>query len=389
MYKIYVDKDIYNSNKLWRKTNEYKDTEVIIYNGFADLILKLEMTDKNIIFMSDFRTPNDCYEKVKILRGKYPLSVVNVVYEGNLNVGELKRVGLNELIKPSRTKAITLVLEQSFRLADTYANQDFVRVDSSNIITIDRRDINLVTVVGSSGVGKTTVAANLASAYAEFGLKVCLVDFSLQFGDVGLFTNIKPTFTVYDLAMNNLDSNANLETFINKVNSNLYVLPAPVLPEQADYITRTMVPKIIKALSLTFDTVIFDTSALVNDLNLELYKLSQQIVLVTTKDLAALKNTKLIMDILAKLKVDEKIKFVLNKHDAPMYLVENEVVKKMFNLDIMSLVPYNDVVAVNALNMGVPFIYSYPREDVSDAIRTLMSTVRYNCIVGDYKVEKN
>lgn len=389
MYKIYVDKDIYNSNKLWRKTNEYKDTEVIIYNGFADLILKLEMNDKNIIFMSDFRTPNDCYEKVKILRGKYPLSVVNVVYEGNLNVGELKRVGLNELIKPSRTKAITLVLEQSFRLADTYANQDFVRVDSSNIITIDRRDINLVTVVGSSGVGKTTVAANLASAYAEFGLKVCLVDFSLQFGDIGLFTNIKPTFTVYDLAMNNLDSNANLETFIDKVNSNLYVLPAPVLPEQADYITRTMVPKIIKALSLTFDTVIFDTSALVNDLNLELYKLSQQIVLVTTKDLAALKNTKLIMDILAKLKVDEKIKFVLNKHDAPMYLVENEVVKKMFNLDIMSLVPYNDVVAVNALNMGVPFIYSYPREDVSDAIRTLMSTVRYNCIVGDYKVEKN
>jgi hypothetical protein len=38
--------------------------------------------------------------------------------------------------------------------------------------------------------------------------------------------------------------------------------------------------------------------------------------------------------------------------------------------------------------MGVPFIYSYPKEPISDTIRELMSKVRYNCIVGGYDVEK-
>ena len=119
-----------------------------------------------------------------------------------------------------------------------------------------------------------------------------------------------------------------------------------------------------------------------------MFKLSQQIVLVSTKELAALKNTKLIIDILAKLKVDGRIKFVLNKNDSPDYTVEDEIVKKMFDLEVISLIPYNYPVARNALSMGVPFIYSYPKEEISDAIRTLMSTVRYNCIVGDSKIEK-
>ena len=39
--------------------------------------------------------------------------------------------------------------------------------------------------------------------------------------------------------------------------------------------------------------------------------------MVTTKDLGSLKNTKLAHDILTKLRVDDKIKLVLNKYDSP------------------------------------------------------------------------
>lgn len=387
MYKIYVDKGFINKDKSWKKIKESTDCELVVYDGFSDLILKLGIDSKNIVYLYDYNTSNDCYEKARVIKGKFPNCVINVVENGTtVNTKHLNRVGMHAIIKANNTKAIVDNIEQSKRLVETYISDQYVHIDDSEL---KFKDINVVTVMGSSGgVGKTTVATNLAASFAEFGLKVCLVDFSLQFGDVGLFTNIKPTFTVYDLLVNHSDFNPNMNLFIEHVNPNLFVLPAPVLPEQADYITRSMVARLIKNLSMFFDVVVFDTPSIINDICLELFQLSHQIVMVTTKDLGSLKNTKLAHDILTKLNVDDKIKLVLNKYDSPKFVVEDDAVKRMLGIDIISSIPHTNTITGNAINMGVPFIYSYPREAISDSIRELMSKVRYNCIIGDTKIEK-
>ena len=387
MYKIFVDKGFVNKDKVWKKIQDSNDSELVIYDGFSDLIMKLDVEGKTIIYLYDYDTNNDCYEKARVIKGKFPNCAVNIVDNGvTINTKHLNRIGVNALIKPKNTTEILDNIEQSKRLVETYLNDQYVHVDDSEL---KYKNINVVTVMGSSGgVGKTTIATNLAASFAEFGLKTCLVDFSLQFGDVGLFTNIKPNFTVYDILVHNSDFNPNMNLFIEHVNQNLFVLPAPVLPEQADYITRSMVAKLIRNLSVYFDIVVFDTPAIINDICLELFQLSHQIVMVTTKDLGSLKNTKLAHDILVKLRVDDKIKLVLNKYDSPKFVVEDEAVRRMLGIDIISAVPHTNTITGNAINMGVPFIYSYPREAISDAIRELMSKVRYNCIVGDTKIEK-
>lgn len=387
MFKVFVDKGFVNRDKVWKKVGNNADCELIIYNGFSDLILKINIEDKNIIYLYDYDTNNDCYEKARVLKGKFPSCAINIVENGvTVNTKHLNRIGVNAMIKANDTKTIIDNIEQSKRLVETYLNDQYVHVDDSDI---KYKDINVVTVMGASGgVGKTTIATNLAASFAEFGLKTCLVDLSLQFGDVGMFTNIKPNFTVYDLVVSNPEFNPNMNLFIEHVNPNLFVLPAPVLPEQADYITRSMIAKLIKNLSVYFDVVVFDTPSIINDICLELFQLSHQIVLVTTKDLGSIKNSKLAIDILTKLKVDDKIKLVLNKHDSPKFVVDDDSVRRMLGVDIISAIPHTNTITGNAINMGVPFIYSYPREAISDAIRELMSKVRYNCIVGGTKIEK-
>lgn len=386
MYKIFIDKGFVNKNKIWKNLSS-TDSEVIICNGFSDLVMKISLTDKNIVYLYDYSSNSDCYDKARVLKGKFPNCAINIVENGvNVNPKHLNRIGVNAMIKCNDTKIILDNIDKSKRLVESYLSDQYVHVDDSEL---KYKDINVVTVMGTSGgVGKTTIATNLAASFAEFGLKTCLVDLSLQFGDVGLFTNIKPTFTVYDLMVNNSDFNPNMNLFIEHVNPNLFVLPAPVLPEQADYITRSMVTKMIKNLSLFFDVVVFDTPSIINDICLELFQLSHQIVLVTTKDLGSLKNSKLAIDVLTKLHVDDKIKLVINKYDSPKFVVEDEAVKRMLGIDVISHVPHTNTITGNAINMGVPFIYSYPRETISDAIRELMSNVRYNCLVGDTNIEK-
>ena len=386
MYKIFVDKGFVNKNKIWKNLNS-ADSEVIVCNGFSDLVMKISLTDKNIVYLYDYSSNSDCYDKARVLKGKFPNCAINIIENGvNVNPKHLNRIGVNAMIKCNDTKIVLDNIEKSKKLVESYLSDQYVHIDDSEL---KYKDINVVTVMGASGgVGKTTIATNLAASFAEFGLKTCLVDLSLQFGDVGLFTNIKPTFTVYDLMVNNSDFNPNMNLFIEHVNPNLFVLPAPVLPEQADYITRSMVTKMIKNLSLFFDVVVFDTPSIINDICLELFQLSHQIVLVTTKDLGSLKNSKLAIDILNKLHVDDKIKLVINKYDSPKFVVEDEAVKRMLGIDVISHVPHTNTITGNAINMGVPFIYSYPRETISDAIRELMSNVRYNCLVGDTNIEK-
>jgi pilus assembly protein CpaE len=120
----------------------------------------------------------------------------------------------------------------------------------------------VITVVApKGGVGKTALTTNVAVALAANGAgRVALVDFDLQFGDVGTSLGLEPENTIADLArIPGGVTSTSLKVFMTPRDGNLYALCAPLSP--ADEIPEAIVDRTIRLLAEDFDQVIIDTSA--------------------------------------------------------------------------------------------------------------------------------
>src|SRR5213076_248390 len=123
------------------------------------------------------------------------------------------------------------------------------------------------------GVGRTTMAVNLAVAAAQdLGKKVCLVDGSFQFGDVGVLLNLNPkNKSIADLVPElEQGEPESLDTFVINHSSGIRVLLAPPSPEMAELITPSGVKKVLEALRKNHDLVIVDCTSWFNETTLSI-----------------------------------------------------------------------------------------------------------------------
>ncbi|MFL5681319.1 MAG: CpaE family protein, partial [Chloroflexota bacterium] len=131
------------------------------------------------------------------------------------------------------------------------------------------------------GVGRTTIAVNLAvAAAAELGKKVVLVDASFQFGDVGVLLNLNPkNKSIADLAPElEQGEPESLDTFVINHSSGIRVLLAPPSPEMAEMVTTSGVKRVLEALRRQHDLVIVDCTSWFNDTTLAILDMADVIL---------------------------------------------------------------------------------------------------------------
>ena len=227
----------------------------------------------------------------------------------------------------------------------------------------------VLTVFGAKGgLGKTTIAANLAIKLAEGNKKVALVDLDLQFGDVSIFLDLDTKETVADM-MQDLPSFTidSVRSYMNVHPSGVNILCAPKSPEYADLVSADRVQQLIALLRANYDYVIIDTGSNFSDTTLSALEASTTILFVTGLDVSILKNSKLAMNILDSLGLKKKVRVIINRA-VEINSITIDYVQRIVDAPILMRIPSDYMVAVAALNQGQPFVQAMPKSKLSLAV---------------------
>lgn len=264
----------------------------------------------------------------------------------------------------------TSLIESVERVSRTLTMMPAVPTSADDVTPLGR----VITVSSTKGgAGKSVVATNLATILARRSSRpVVLVDADLQFGDVAVMMRLVTPHTLVDAvsAQGRLDAQFLQSLLVRHESSGLLVLPAPLEPSFAERVTAGDISRIVDILRSFCAYVVIDTPSQFNDVVIALIEQSDDIVMVAGLDIPSIKNTKLGLQTLRLLEVEEeKITLLINRADAKVQLDVTEV-ERTLALRAACLVP-SDIAVPQSVNKGVPVVLDAPRSEVARAFEQL------------------
>ena len=242
---------------------------------------------------------------------------------------------------------------------------------------ISRQGQILAVFSPKGGVGRTTIASNLAVALQKAGRRVVLVDGSLQFGDVPVVLNIIDAhMTIVSLVrrLEEMDTELLMETLVVH-SSGVRVLLGPPRLEEADAIYPEAVARILTALQQHFDYVVIDTWPFLDDVTLSSLGMADQILLVTTPELPALREVRLFLELVERLEIPpSRLLLILNRGMSAFGIGSTDI-EENIRYRIAINIPSDGPLVTRSLNRGVPLVISDPQSRVARSITQLADLV--------------
>ncbi|MEM5774997.1 MAG: response regulator, partial [Anaerolineaceae bacterium] len=227
------------------------------------------------------------------------------------------------------------------------------------------------------GTGRTTVATNLAIALQSTD-KTCIVDGSLQFGDVAVFLNEQGKNTILDLAprVDELDPEIVQEVMVTHAASGLDVLAAPPRPEYSEDVNGEQFTKLLQYLRQMYAYIVVDTTSYLTDTVQSALDIADVIILLTTQDIPAIKSINLFLGIADATGINRKrILFVMNRFDKRIAITPEKVGESL-RQEISLAIPFEERIVPISVNKGVPFIVEQKTAPVSRSIFSLADICR-------------
>jgi pilus assembly protein CpaE len=221
------------------------------------------------------------------------------------------------------------------------------------------------------GVGKTTIAFNLAVAIGQLGQRTVLVDGSLQFGDLRSLLKVPSDApSILDLPTDRI-AESDLGDVLWRDPSGIDILLAPPRMEMAEMITARDLDKILSLLRRVYSVIVIDMSSHLSDVNLAFLDTSDTIVEIVTYDSTTIHNTVAMADTFRAIGYPAaKVHYLVNRADSPGGIEPGDLERAIGRVPEHRVVS-DGVLVVQSNNEGVPFVLANPGATVSqDILRT-------------------
>ena len=234
---------------------------------------------------------------------------------------------------------------------------------------------------GKGGVGKTSLAVNLAFALGQQGCRVLLVDGDLGLANVDVLLGLEVRATVQDI----LDRGADPMDTVVTVHPYLGVLPASSgIPEMANLgpEDQGLLGEVLHTIAASFDYVLVDTAAGLGPAVLWFNTIADYSLVVVTPDPTALTDAYALIKVMAQHYQRRHFLVLLNSVQSEREARQTfdalaQAAARFLNLqlDYLGAVPTDPAVR-RAVRAQAPFTHQAPQSRASLALKKLAGRLR-------------
>ena len=296
--------------------------------------------------------------------------LVEQIRESKLGVPVIVLTVPQTPIEPDPEHGIHGVLTMPFSGFDLITRIAQVRKDFA--ASADQGGSRVVSVFApKGGVGKTTLAFNLAVAFGQQEQRTVLIDGSLQFGDLRALLKVPADApSILDLPTDRI-AESDLGDVLWRDPSGIDILLAPPRVEMAEMVTVRDVDKVLSLLRRIYGAIVIDLTSHLNDVSLSFLDASDVILEVVTYDSTTIHNTIAMADTFKAIGYPAtKVRYLVNRADSAGGIEPGDLERALGRVPEHRVVSDGRLV-VQSNNEGVPFVLADPSAQISKDINSL------------------
>ncbi len=223
---------------------------------------------------------------------------------------------------------------------------------------------------GKGGVGKSTVTANVATAAAQLGEKVVLVDADIPMAGLALTLGLDVEGpTLHEV----LSGEVELDEAIYEGPKNVEIVPAGISLDGVRKANPQKLEEVLEELSEKFDTILIDAPPGLGTAALTVLRASDELVLVTVPVINSLTDALRTKEVTERFNT-EPIGVIISRSFDSDTDVPKEEVEAMLDLPILGVVPEDKEVRRSA-SVGESVVQRKPGSPSSEAFKKIAEEI--------------